>query len=104
MLFYTDSEYYSLLEHMGCIFLEPVHVKIHGAGWLKKARWATGWIIEGDDCFDVYCTMMHGFSPAKITEEEYYELDANGIVFFSKTRGKEVKDRVWQLRKRLNKG
>ena len=102
MLFYADSAYYRLLDNMGCLFIEEVNIKLHGCAMLKKSRWATGCIIESDDQFDVYCAMMKGFTPTRITDEEYLELDANGIVFFSKPRSKELRESVLKLRARLN--
>jgi len=102
MLFYTDAVYYNLLESMGCLFLEQVNVKLHGCSTLKLSRWPTGFIVESDDQFDVYCTMMKGFAPAKVMEEEYYELVENGIVFLSKPRSKELREGVLKLRNRLN--
>ncbi len=86
MIFYSDSRDISKLEYLGCHLIESANIGYKKGDLMCRTKWPTGWVLESDDQFDLYCKMMYGFAPCMITEEEYWEFDTNGIVFFSSPR------------------
>lgn len=92
MKFYFHNFRGEMVEYTGCEYLVPVKSNLTGRGYMKEnSDYISGWIFEGDDYFQTYCMMKYGFAPALITDDEYKQLVADKITFFSKERTSKIR-------------
>lgn len=60
-------------------------------GNIKKDAWGSGWIYEADESFRSWCAIAYGFNAVPITEQEYFLLEADGVVYLSRERTEELR-------------
>jgi hypothetical protein len=56
--------------------------------WLDL--WGSGWIIDADDSFNLFCVLTYGWEPIELTDVEYSELLLTKVLFMEKIRGKKL--------------
>jgi hypothetical protein len=92
MKFYFHNFRGEFIEYSGCEYLIPVKVNLVGRGNMKESsEYISGWIFEGDDYFQTFCMIKYGFGPAEITDNEYNQLVADKVIFFSKERTSKIR-------------
>ena len=106
MKFYSRSRDLDLFdkEHTSLLILVAFNVTLRRAGNIRAIQATnyspTGWIHEADDYFHLYATLRHGFCPIPITDEEFKQVERDGIAFLSSERTAQLREAVARLPER----
>ena len=82
----VNKVYY--LEEAECELLTGV--RCESGGKLSADTWGNGWIFETDEYFPSFCVIKYGFEPIEITDDEYRQLQIDGVTWVDKLRGKRI--------------
>lgn len=73
--------------------IDSVHLHHTGRN-MQRDQWGDVWIYDGDEGEDLFMAIKYGMAPPVMYEEEYKQLSMGGI-FFTKSRYKEILDKLY---------
>jgi hypothetical protein len=102
MKFYSRCSDLDLFDKEHTNLLIPVCVSVKGRTGYIKAVSATnyvadGWIHETDEYFHLYAALRHGFAPIPITDDEFHQLERDGVTFLSRERTTQLREAIQRL-------
>lgn len=87
------------LENAEYDILKNVSVNAYGRGSMKEMKDSTGpyFVVETDDYFRSFCAIAYGFEPCPIDNEEYRQLNYDGVSFLTKPRTAVIKAQLARM-------
>lgn len=86
MKFYIPSRMLHMIQEEDFLWLGPTDFNIEKKRLEKKGKYSDGWIFEADEGFNTFFTIRTGLQLPTITDQEYTQLNLDGVAFLGKER------------------